>query len=270
MQPSGVSGKDKQKENRNSLYERLYKKRVENLKSKPQNGIVGVIDSRTLDDVSEKSASSTDVESSSESETSQSISIDSSAKSDNSKKFDVQIRLFEAMINELKNKDREIYTFRAIPKKWDDDSQMCDVFLMEYDTPENFDPEMIYILINEYSNENDQRITKEIYVKVNIQKTSDGFKNIFPSIEINDVLLASQKIEKFSRIRLSTKKTVLNFVEKIELSATSNPSVRDREKIIDEFKQLLSSPLLINQDQIFKLCGGRFLVQARIYPESFR
>ncbi|XP_031632309.1 peroxisome biogenesis factor 1 [Contarinia nasturtii] len=279
-------------QNQSSLYERLYKKdAAKDRKTSPipQTMIGNVIDSRTLDNVSKKSTD--DEDSSSESEPSvynenlQNISNDSEtmAQPKNESfskkpkiKFDVQTRLFDAMLCELrKSLDRKMYKFRAIPKKWND-SQMCDVFLTKYNTPDEFDPRKIYVMSCESMNENEERAMKEYYVNIKmVSETAETSKNIHRSIEINDVLLAQMKIPKFTRITLSTKKTVLNFIEKIELILTSNSETYNKQEVLDDFKKLLikcsrSSPLLINQEQIFKLCEESVFVIVKIYPETFR
>lgn len=282
--------------NRESLYERLFNKGPKKSNSNQSNGSTRVIDSTTLDNVSMKS--SDDESDSSDSEYSEydgnNQSINSSRRSSMSKKshtpassttstqpklkpvrLDVQSRLFDALLTELKNQDRKHYQFRAVPRKWTE-SQMCDLFMTQHNKPESFDPSLAYVLSCESINENDERLTKEYYVSVKpAVETETVPKNIYPTVEINDILMAHLNLQKFNRITLSTKKTVLNFVEKIELIPSSNTSVTNPKQIEEAFKLLLikntrNNPMLINQDQIFKLCEGDVMVSAKIFPESFR
>lgn len=288
-----------QNQSKSSLYDRLYKKDGKNDSPSPQrqspqpqsNG--KVIDSTTLDNVSE---SSDEEDSSSESDgtvydgnaqtftNNSASSLFSSAKEEpilkkpktKAPRLDVQTRLFDAMLAELKSQDRKTYKFRAIPKKWSNNSQMSDVFLTKHNIPDDFDPKSIYIMSCESVNDNGEVITKEYYVNMKVAADSAEIpQNIYPSIEINDILLAQMKLPKFSRVTLSTKKTVLNFVEKIELIPANTTEACNKLDIMEDFKRLLIkcsrlTPLLINQDQIFKLCGGNAYVVAKIYPESFR
>lgn len=275
--------------NQSSLYERLYKKDTNvchSTSSQPNDKCI--IDSRTLDNVSEKSF--TDDDSPSESsdttiydENAQNISNDAKTSlhtklepgSKNPKikiaKLEVQTRMFNAMLADLKDQKRKIYKFRAVPKKWNN-SQMCDVFITNHNTPAEFDAKSIYVMNCESLNDNGERFMKEYYVNVRkVTETIESPKNIYTSLEINDILLAQMKIPKFSRITLCGKKTVLNFVEKIELIPTDSC---DKEDILEDFKRLLikcsrASPLLINQEQIFKLCGDHFVI-AKVHPQSFR
>lgn len=286
-------------QNQSSLYDRLYKKNERKVKSTspiPQtqtNGNVqgNVIDSRTLDDVSLKETDDDDEDSSSESDVNenwQNMSDDSETSihgkletSSWKPKLNVQTRLFDAMLFELKKTlDRKVYKFRAIPKKWSS-SEMCDVFITKHNiVDDSFDPKLIYLMSCEFTNDNEERgeerILKEYYVKIKVvPETSKTPKNIYPSIEINDMLMTQMRIPKFSRVTLSTKKTALNFIEKIELILTNVSENCNKQDVLDDFKKLLvrcsrSSPLLINQEQIFKLCEERIFVIAKIYPETFK
>lgn len=276
--------------NRNSLYERLFNKNAK--KSEPtnqSNGDVTVIDSRTLDNVSVKSSidkddSDSDSDDSSYHPNNHSTSSMSTAANDNGSppppktrpvRLDVQIRLFDALLTELKNQDRKSFRFRAVPRKWND-SQMCDLFLTQHNTPEAFDTKQIYVLKCEVINENDERISKEFYVNIKPAEESDTIpKNIYPTIEVNDILMAQLNMQKFSRVTLSTKKTVLNFVEKIEIIPSANSNITDAREIEEGFKRMLIKstrfdPILINQDQVFKILDGDAIVSVRIFPESFR
>lgn len=256
-----------------------------------------VIDSTTLDNVTVKSSSdedSSDSDASNYDGNAQSFSSASKPKGSSKKssggrgknakpsptvpkakpvRLDVQSRLFAALFAELKNQDRKSYRFRAVPCKWTD-AQMSDLFLTAHNCPAALDTDHVYVLNCETLNGNDERITKDYYVNVRICEERENIpKNIFSSIEVTDALMAHLKMQKYSRITLSTKKTVLNFVEKVELipACSCTLSLRDIE---DAFKRLLircsrTLPMLINQEQIFRL-DDENVVMAKIYPESFR
>lgn len=290
-------------EKRGTLYDRLFSKNAKAeaaMKKSPTRQIsadTSVIDSTTLDNVTVKSSSSD--EDSSDSDASnydgnaQSFSSTAkskvpSKKSTNCKsrkspspprktkpvRLDVQSRLFDALFAELKKHDRKSYRFRAVPRKWAD-SQMSELFLTSHNQPNAFDMDQVYVLNCETINENDERTTKEYYVSVRPCEENETIpKNIFRSIEINDVLMAHLKMQKYTRITLSTKKTVLNFVEKIELIPSSSCTLGLRD-IEDTFKRVLirssrTLPMLINQEQVFRLDDEGSAVMVKIYPESFR
>lgn len=285
----------REEKNGNSLYERLYRKndpKYETTASTHLNVLDSVIDSRTLDDVTKKAESAVEHDSSSESISSIyddekhavfALNTSKESKSKESNTYD----FFESILMYLKNiHDRKLYKFRVIPRKWCNDTQMCDVLLTRHNTPEGFDlTPSPYILSGEAINDNDERILKEYYVNIRVSEgTQHSPKNIYPSIEVNDILLAQLKLKKFSQVALSTKKTVLNFIEKIELSPLKikqkNDFVLNRQDVLEDFKRLImkccrSTPnqFLINQKQIF-LCGGNqkqsYYVMAKIYPESFK
>lgn len=270
--------------NKNSLYDRLYNRSGR----QPDPPVLdeNVIDSTTLDNVSvistDNDASSDNSDSDSDSDDSSSDSV-STAKSDcvpppksrPTVRLDVQCRLFDALINELKDQERKTYSFRAIPRKWEN-TQMCNLFLTQHNTPEGFDLKKIYIMRCESINENDERVFKEFYVNIKSVQDNDAIpKNIYPTIEMNDILMAHLNARKYSRITLITKKTVINFVEKIEVIPAINSNVTDLKEIEEGFKHLLVSssrfsPVLLNQDQIFKVCDGDAFVKVKIYPDSFR
>lgn len=248
---------------------------------KPSESLEGIIDSRTLDNVSDESSTSDESDETiyndqQEGKAPKTIITEESPCHRRAKlKLDSQIRLFDTVLTELKNQDRKLYKFRAIPRLWGT-SQMCDVYLTKRNTPKELDFQAIYILSCDSVNENDDRITKEYYVNLLPSIETDMSTNsIYPSIEINDVLMAKLKLSKFSRVSLSNKKTVLNFFEKIELIPTSALNATRKQEVMEDFKRMLinlchSTPLLINQDQIFKLCGGNVMVTVKIFPESFR
>lgn len=271
--------------NRSSLYDRLFNKSAGNrpTQTEPVKLDENVIDSTTLDNVSiastEKYASSD--ESDSESEASSTISNSTCDRAPPPPKarpvrLDVQCRLFEALLTELKNQERKSYSFRAITRPWDDSTEMCNLFLTQHNTPEAFDARQVYVMRCEIINDNDERIAKEFYVNVKHVADNDAIpRNIYPTIEMNDILMAHLGVAKFSRITLTSKKTVLNFVEKIELTPATNSNISDLKEIEEGFKRLLANrtrfePMLINQEQIFQVCSGDAFVTVKIYPESFR
>lgn len=280
--------------NRSSLYDRLFNKSTKASEPMNQsNGDIKVIDSTTLDNVSVKSSFDNDDAESVYSEGSNYIqnqnncsasSISTAANDYDTPqppktrpvRLDVQIRLFDALLAELKNQDRKSYRFRAVPRKWQNDTQMCNLFLTQHNIPEAFDTKQIYVLKCGILNEHEERIAKEFYVNIKVAEENEAIsKNIYPTIEVNDILMAHLGLQKFSRVTLSTKKTVLNFVEKIVVIPAVNSNITDLRDIEEGFKRMLVKctrfqPMLINQDQIFKICDGDAIVSIKIYPESFR
>lgn len=280
--PTESQPKESKHGQESSLYQRLFNRdgKQSDTSRKPNNGCI--IDSRTLDNVSNESDSnSTEDSSGGSKESSYDDSLDNIVNNNHTKnsviksvRFDVQARLFDALLVELNSQIRKTFIFRAIPLKWDK-FQMCDVFLTKQNTPFDFDAGAVHVLSSEYINSNDERLTKEYYVNIKPGFTMESNREkIDPFIEINDVLMAHLKIPKFSRVTLSTKKTALNFVDRIELILDNSSKQTDRHAIREDFKRLVlqhsSTSLLINQDQIFKLCGGKAMVSAKIYPVSFR
>lgn len=249
----------------NSLYQRLFNKDINQapISSKTSN----VIDSRTLDNVS----SSIDDDDSSEStKSSETMHEEKSyCKIERSeRKFKSQMRSFKTLLAEISSQDKKIFNFRVIPRVWKNNSQMCDVYVKK---PFQSDSHTTFALNYNYLNDNDERVSRDYFVNLKFDaEIGKNSKNTFATIELNDILMAKLKISKFSRVTLTSKNTVLNFLEKIELIPMSNNTVSKKE-IIDDFKLLIKksgTALLINQDQIFKLCG--VLVAVKLYPESFR
>lgn len=197
-------------------------------------------------------------------------------------KFDIQFRLFNNMKSELQEQQKKNYEFRAIATKWSSDTQMSDLFVTPHNKPDWLDLRQTYViqcLVNSDSDDrtdrSDDRVLKEFYVKVKLKhETPESPKNIYKTVEVNDLLVAHLNLRKVDRLTLLPKKTVLNFIEKIELYP-SNYNGHDLETIVESFKRLFISssrlyPVLINQDQIFKLCDGGVIASVKIYPETFR
>lgn len=270
----------------NSLYERLYNKGATQSHSSLKNSthVNDIIDSTTLDNVSEKSTS---VDDSSESEATYDDQPKPTKNAESSRiarnnyrrrsqmRLDSQVDLFDTLLAELKNQDRKTFKFRVIPRTWSN-SQMCDIYIAKNILPKKLDENGICILSCDSVNENEDRITKEYYVNLKqVNGSSFTSSRMYPTIELNDILMAKLKISKFGRVTLSNKKTVLNFFEKIELIPTMAMDTERKKEALEDFKRMLikcarSTPLLINQEQIFKLCHENVLVTVKIFPESFR
>lgn len=256
----------------NSLYERLFNK--DNNQGQQPLKTNNVIDSRTLDNVSEKSSIDDESYSSESTKSLETIHYEEKSYCRKSKlKLNSQIRSFKLMLAEISSQDRKVFNFRVLPRcMWNNNnnnSQMCDAYVSK---PFQQDSLTIFALNYDHLNDNDERVSREYYVNLKIdEKIDKNSKDTFATIELNDILMAKLKISKYSRVTLTNKKTVLNFFEKIELIPTSNNKV-NKQEIIESFKEMLikSAPLLINQDQIFKLCGGTVLVSVKIFPESFK
>lgn len=258
------------KKERNSLYQRLFNKEISNMQVSPKpTTIDDIIDSRTLDNVSD--ISSVDEDSSESTRSSDIMHIKENANHRKSKqKLISQIHSLENLLVEISSQDRKIFTFRAIPRVWEN-SQMCDVFVSK---PFYLESQTTFALNYDDINENDERVSKEYYVNLKIDtKINENAMNSFPEIELNDILMAKLKISKFSCITMSSKNTVVNFIEKIELIPA--PTKFSKQEIFEDFKRMLVKsssvkPLLFNQGQIFKLCGNAVMVTVKLYPETFK
>lgn len=250
-------------QNKDSLYNRLYCNDSSSSKSEQRKNRNNsfVIDSRTLENVHEDGKNTNN-----EPECSRETLI-----------LDEQNLLFEKVVADLcvSHSDQKSYTFRVIPRRWCD-NEMNDVYLMEKNVPSGFDEKLKYVLKHHTGDKKDY-IAQSYYVNVkilknNIDQYNEGVK--YPCIEINAFLMAHLKLKKNDSVILSTKQTVLNFVEKIELIPAKNSKIFDKRTIFEDFKTLIgvyykSEPLLINQNQIFILCDGCATVAAKIHPESF-
>lgn len=254
----------------NSLYERLYNnspKALEPLQDLSNYG-ANIIDSTRLENVqTSMNTSMNDIE-----------TISSCVKKDSQKhfieNFGDQFQTFEKTITDLNYSDKRLYKFRVVPKRWCS-YEMNDCFLNKIDLPEDFNIEHIYALnYNLYDGYN-HKGSKEYMINVkssNVETREIYGKYKYPCIEMNEVLMAQLQLPKFSIVSLEVKNTVLNFYEKLELIVISNPSAFEKMEILGDFKKKLclsSIPLLVNQEQILKLCGDAVFVAARIHPESF-
>lgn len=166
----------------------------------------------------------------------------------------------------LKKETPSVHEFRVVNGKWDC-GQICDIYLNRSNLPENFDLNQSYIL--------QTRENQEFYVNVKVLGENVIFpKNIYPSIEINEILLNSLDVEVCDRITLRSKRTVLNLVDRIELTPSKASTYKEVKDIEIKFKQYIIEnaklfPILINQNQIFKLSPNIF-VTVSIFPESLR
>lgn len=260
-----------------SLYQRLFNKDAANPAQKSRENSSGheVIDSRTLVNVNSLSEqSSIEEDDSSEStKSSENVRVEENPFCGRSKrKLVSQIRSMKTLLAEISSQERKVFNFRAVPRAWND-SQMCDVYVSK---PFQHDSHKIFAMSYDFVNENDERVSREYYVNLKFLESDAPIgknpKNTYATIELNDILMAKLKISKFSRVTLTSKNTVVNFLERIELIPNSK---NNKQEILEDFKQMLiknsdSSPLLINQGQIFKLCGGSVLVTVKLFPESFK
>lgn len=168
-----------------------------------------------------------------------------------------------AIVNKQNNKR---FNFRIISSKWNE-SQMCDLYLTRHNLPDFLDIEQVYVLLTDDE--------KEYYVNIKIIGSSETFpQNIYPTIEMNDILMSKLGLKQFERITLKPKATVLNFIDRIDLYPSKSVNHKQVRDIEDQFKQLILDntslyPLLINQGQIFKLKDD-LLVTASIFPDTFK
>lgn len=189
-------------------------------------------------------------------------------------KIKAEMKVFDSFLDGSMNQDRKSYNFRAIPCITSS-FQMSEVYLNESVPQNDLTFNSTYILSRESADEfDDIPAMKEFYVRL-LPKLDDdtNSNNVCNSIEIPNMLMARMKIPKFSWVTLTSKMTVLNFFEKIELVPTREVGASEEKMILEEFKRIIvssSEPILINQDQIFELSGGQMLITVKIFPESFR
>lgn len=196
-------------------------------------------------------------------------------------KLEVQQKILANLIADLRKTYKKQYQFRIIPTKWED-SQMCDLFTTRHNIPGSMDIDQIYGVRLEFGLTTDPLITEERPLRefyVNIKTVSDGdvfSRNIYPTIEMNDILMAQLNLKPLDRITLSPKQTVLNLFDRIELyPSVPTDSYQEMKTMEEAFKQLIIDetklfPILINQNQLFRLADGRFIVTVKIFPETFR
>lgn len=269
------TSKKEDNKSQSSLYHRLFNKDISPAQRsmKTNNEI---IDSRTLNNVSAKSSIDDEDDDSSEStKSSETMQYEESPYCRKSKeKLNSQYRSFKNLLTEISIQERKIFKFRVVPRAWNwNDSHMCDVYVSKPFQCDSDSQNTIFALNYDYVNDSSDLVSREYYVNLKIDaKIGENSKNSL--IELNNILMAKLKMEKYSRVTLTRKTTVVNFLDKIEL-IPSNKGVVSKQEIMENFKQMLlnssgSSPLLINQDQVFTLCGGTVFVTVKIYPESFK
>lgn len=199
-------------------------------------------------------------------------------------KLEEQKRLMNDLVNDLRKAYKKEYAFRLIPTKWID-TQICDVFITRHNIPDTLDVDQIYNIHVKPTPTTDplapaqidERSAKDFYVNIKIVSDDETFPhNIYPTIEINDLLMAQLNIKPLDRVILSPVEANINRMERIELYP-SQPidGYRNCRTIEDAFKQLIIDktilfPILINQQQCFRLADGAFIVTVKFFPETLK
>lgn len=179
---------------------------------------------------------------------------------------DSKLSKLERLIANVKSQNNKRFNFRTVSSKWNE-SQMCDLYLTRHNLPDNLDIDQVHVLRTDDD--------KEYYVNVKIMGCDETFpQNIYPTIEMNDILMSKLGLKQFERITLKPKATVLNFIDRIELFPSNTVNYKQVRDIEELFKQFILDntslyPLLINQGQIFKLKED-VVVTASIFPDSFK
>lgn len=157
------------------------------------------------------------------------------------------------------------YEFRVIANEWTD-LQMCDVCLTTYNLPKALDFNDVYLLRTQSD--------KEYYVNVRLINGDEIFPhNIYPSIEMNTILMKHLNVTPLERVTLVSLQQFDNAVERIELSPGRKVTYSETKDIEVAFKQFIVDntklfPVLINQEQWFVLPGC--MVTVTIWPEALR
>ncbi|KAG4077927.1 hypothetical protein HA402_013427 [Bradysia odoriphaga] len=179
---------------------------------------------------------------------------------------DAKLCKLQRLIESVKSQNNKRFHFRIVSSKWNE-SQMCDLYLTRHNLPDLLDIDQVHVL----QTDND----KEYYVNVKIIGTDETFPhNIYPTIEMNDILMTKLGLKQFDRITLKPKATVLNFIDRIELFPSKTVNFKQVRDIEERFKQYILDntslyPLLINQGQIVKLKDD-VVVTASIFPDTFK
>lgn len=179
-------------------------------------------------------------------------------------KVPAKLRSIEHLICDLQRNEPKAHEFRVLSSRWAD-SQMCDVFVTRHNLPIGFDTNQVFEL---------QTSDARTYcVSVKVLSDQEPFpRNVYATLEMNDILMQKLAISPFERVTLRAKVTPLNVLDKIELlpsKAVELSRARDFERY---FKQLIVDepyPVLINQGQVFRLREDAF-VTALIYPETMQ
>lgn len=267
---------NQQEKIKNSLYNRLYNNEFKTPRKPTCDDDVDIIDSRRLENVFESQNSESTELNSLKSDEELVLIADKHLEDLNEMHSIVeQNRMFEETVARIRYADHKQHKFRAVSRKWLA-YQLNDVFLTKNNIPKGFDLKCNYTLNYNTIDENNVQIARTYYVNVKMENEEkmEGLQTYeYPCIQINNILMTQLKLQNFCPITLNIKKTVLNFVEKIELIPVDGTNVSRRE-ILEDFKIMLvecssPTPLLVNQNQIFKLCGGTVLAEVKIYPESF-
>lgn len=179
---------------------------------------------------------------------------------------DSKLSKLDRLITIVKAQNNKRFHFRIISSQWNE-SQMCDLYLTRHNLPDLLDIDQVHVLRTDDD--------KEYYVNIKIIGSDETFpQNIYPTIEMNDILMSKLGLKQFERITLKPKATVLNFIDRIELFPSKTMNYKQVREIEDLFKQYILDntslyPVLINQGQIIKLKGG-ILVTASIFPDTFK
>lgn len=179
---------------------------------------------------------------------------------------DAKLYKLDRLIATVKSQNNKRFHFRIVSSKWNE-SQMCDLYLTRHNLPDLLDIDQVHVLRTDDD--------KEYYVNIKIIGGNEIFpENIYPTIEMNDILMAKLGLKQFERITLKPKATVLNFIDRIELFPSKTVNFKQVREIEDLFKQFILDntslyPVLINQGQIIKLKDELF-VTASIFPDTFK
>lgn len=179
--------------------------------------------------------------------------------------FETKAENYDRLVINLKKHVPLEYEFRVITSEWTD-LQMCDVCLTTYNLPKSLDFNDVYLLRTQ--------LDKEYYVNVRIINSNEIFpQNIYPTIEINNVLMKHLNISPLERVTLIAVHNFDNTIERIELSPNRSCTYNEIKDIEMAFKQFIIDntklfPLLINQQQWFILPGC--MVSVTIFPETLK
>lgn len=181
-------------------------------------------------------------------------------------KAPTKFRSLDHLAVDLQKNDPKQFEFRVLSSKWED-SQMCDLYLTRHNLPASMDTNQVFQLLTAEN--------REFYVVIKVLGDQESFPcNLYPSIEMNDILMHRLGVQALERVTLRPKVTPLNIIDRIELAPSKAVDLSRARDIEHYFKQyVLDSaamyPVLINQGQVFKLKVDTF-VTVTFFPDTLR
>lgn len=181
-------------------------------------------------------------------------------------KSPAKFRNLDHLAVDLQKNDPKQFEFRVLSSKWED-SQMCDLYLTRHNLPASMDTNQVFQLLTAEN--------REFFVSIKVLGDQESFPhNLYPSIEMNDILMHRLGLAALERVTLRPKVTPLNVIDRIELAPSKAVDLSRAKDIEHYFKQYVLDtaamyPVLINQSQVFKLKVDT-IVTVTFFPDTLR